>query len=217
MRSDTFRIGLGRGVGGGGDNDHIVTQTPRTISGKAVLRCICNTFVMSSHQTYFWTLRTRPWHFGGLSAKTRTWVGGSLFRSGMMTTLFRGHPEQCLHTLAHTPANPPTPRSGLRQPPPRTASILFSMLIRSLAPGFSSVKTFLAASAFCTVFTAFSYYPTTCDLAVSSLSSFKRKCGRCVLPNNSLSPDNTLSTRTSTLPSNEEKNAAPRRDPKRQF
>ena len=38
--------------------------------------------------------------------------------SGMITTLFRGHPEQYLHTLAHTPhstsnANPPTPRAGL--------------------------------------------------------------------------------------------------------
>ena len=38
---------------------------------------------------------------------------------GMITTLFRGHPEQYLHTLArtrHTPlqkTNPPTPRSGL--------------------------------------------------------------------------------------------------------
>ena len=29
------------------------------------------------HQTYFWTLRTRPWDFGGLSAKTRNWLGGS--------------------------------------------------------------------------------------------------------------------------------------------
>ena len=47
-------------------------------------------------------------------------------------------------------------------------------------------------------------------------SSLKQKCGRCVLPNNSLSPNNTLSDHTSTLPSNEEKMQS-RRGPRRQF
>ena len=50
---------------------------------------------------------------------------------------------------------------------------LFLMFIRCCASGFRSVKSFLAAPAFCTVFTAFSYYPATCGLAVSSLSSLK--------------------------------------------
>ena len=33
-----------------------------------------------SPPTYFWTWRTRPWDFGELSAKIRTWAGGRLFR-----------------------------------------------------------------------------------------------------------------------------------------
>ena len=33
-----------------------------------------------SHQTYFWSLRTRPWDFGEQTAKTRAWAGGRLFR-----------------------------------------------------------------------------------------------------------------------------------------
>ena len=33
-----------------------------------------------NHQTYFWTLRPRPWDFGEFSAKTRTWAGGRWFR-----------------------------------------------------------------------------------------------------------------------------------------
>ena len=39
---------------------------------------------------------------------------------------------------------------------------LFLMFIKCCASGFRSVKTFLAALAICTVFTTFSYYPTTC-------------------------------------------------------
>ena len=54
------------------------------------------------HPTHFWTLRTRHWDFGGLSAKNG-W--GEAF-SGMITTLFRGHPEQYLHTLARTRHTP---------------------------------------------------------------------------------------------------------------
>ena len=37
----------------------------------------------------------------GFRRKLEDWVGGKLF-SGMITTLFRGHPEQYLHTLART-------------------------------------------------------------------------------------------------------------------
>ena len=53
-----------------------------------------------SLETYFWTLRTRPWDFEKLSAKTRNWLGEAF--SGMITTLFRGHFEQYLYTLART-------------------------------------------------------------------------------------------------------------------
>ena len=84
------------------------------------------------------------------------------------------------------------------------------MLMRCCASGFSSVKTFLAAPAFCTVFTAFSYYPTISDhLWFSSFFpvEFEERCGHCVLPSNSLSPNNTLADHTSTFPSKEEKNA----------
>ena len=50
---------------------------------------------------------------------------------------------------------------------------LFLVFIRCCASGFGSVATLFAAPAFCTVFTAFSYYPTTCGLAVSSPSSLQ--------------------------------------------
>ena len=36
------------------------------------------------------------------SGNSSNLVGGKLF-SGMITTLFRGYPEQCLHTTQHTP------------------------------------------------------------------------------------------------------------------
>ena len=49
------------------------------------------------------------------------------------------------------------------------------MFIRCCAPGFRSVKQILAPPAFCMVFAAFSYYPTTCGLEVSSPSSLKTK------------------------------------------
>ena len=58
---------------------------------------------------------------------------------------------------------------GVLASPPRLLASLF--LIRCCASSFVSVKTFLAAPAFCTAFTAFSYYPPTCGLAVSSPSS----------------------------------------------
>ena len=75
-----FRIGLGGGV-----DDDIVAQTLRTASPEEPFCSVfavlsrCRT-ILYSHQTYFWTLGTRPWDFEGLSAKTRTWLGGSLLR-----------------------------------------------------------------------------------------------------------------------------------------
>ena len=139
-------------------------QTPRTKSPeKSVVLGISTTCVMSDHLIYSPNLLLD----GGLSAKTRNWVGGKAF-SGMITTLFHGHPEQYLHTLAlacthHAPLQQQTLlRQGLSfkgvcEPLPHTAGIFVVMFLRCCASGFGSVKTFLAAPAFCTVFTAFSY------------------------------------------------------------
>ena len=98
------------------------------------------------HQTYFWTLQTRPWDFGGLSAKIRT--GGGNLVSGMITTLFRGHAEQYLHTPArahHTLLQKQTLRRrglGFRGvgEPFHVQPALFLMFIRCCAPGFRSFK-----------------------------------------------------------------------------
>ena len=88
---------------------------------------------------------------------------------------------------------------GVGEPPHAQLASLFLMLVRCCASGFRSVKTFLATPAFCTVFAEFSYYKTTCglSLAVSSASTLKKKCGCCVLPNTSFSPNNTLSEHAS--------------------
>ena len=110
-------------------------------------------------------------------------VRGKLF-SWMITTLFRGHPEQYLQTLAHTHTHhAPLQRQtllrrglgikGVGEPLPRTAGIFVFDVSKMLRLRLRSVKTFLAAPVFCTLFTAFSYYPTTCGLAVSSPSSFQ--------------------------------------------
>ena len=88
MMMDEFRHIWDPGWGGGwgGDDDDIVTQTPRTISRRAVVLVIYSTFVMSDHliqsPDILLDFATRPWDFGGLSARTRTWMGGSLFRGG---------------------------------------------------------------------------------------------------------------------------------------
>ena len=125
-------------------------------------------------------MRTRPWDFGGLSAKTRNWVG-----LGDDHDTVSEHPEQILHTLArthHTPLQKHTllPLRVLVSPSHVQLASLFLMFIRSRASGFRSVSTFWAAAAFCTVYTVFSYYPTTCGLAVSSRSSLQlQRFGAC--------------------------------------
>ena len=144
-------------------------------------------------------------------------LGGGEAVSGMMTTLFCGHPEQYLYTLARTPnthyfKSKPSyfgvwALGVLASPIHVQLAQLFLMFMRCCASGFRRVETLLTAPVFCTVFAAFSYYPTTCGVAVSSTSSLKNTCGRCMLPNNSLSPNNALSDHTSALPPNEEENA----------
>ena len=47
---------------------------------------------------YFWTVRIQLCCFERLAAKNSKLGGGKLF-CGMITTLFRGHPELYLHTL----------------------------------------------------------------------------------------------------------------------
>ena len=90
------------------------------------------------------------------------------------------HPEQYLHTLPHThhiplknkPSYAEVSALGPASPSHVQMASLFLMFGRCCASGFRSVETFLAAPAFCTIFTAFSYYPTTCGLAAASPSSF---------------------------------------------
>ena len=105
-------------------------------------------------------------------------LGRGTLVSGMMTTLFCGRPEQYArthhtHYFKSTPSYAEVWALGVWASPFHVQLALFLMFIRCCASGFRSVKTFLAAPAFCTVFTAFSYYPATCGLAVSSLSSLK--------------------------------------------
>ena len=144
------------------------------------------------------TLRTRPWDFGRLSAKTRDFgrlsaktrncLGGKLF-SGMITTLFRGHHEQyCIftperaHTTQHFKSTPSYAEvwalGVLASSSHAQLASLFLMCIRCCASGFGSVKTFLAAPASCTVLKAFSYYPTACGLAVCCPSSLQLQLQR---------------------------------------
>ena len=107
--------------------------------------------------------------------------------SEMIPTLFRGHPEH-LHTpnnISHPSAHTPHPQMptllrrglgfrGVGEPLPRTAGIFAFDADKMLRfQVFKSVETFFAAPALCTVCTAFSFYPTTCGLAVSSPSSLQ--------------------------------------------
>ena len=94
----------------------------------------------------------------------------------MITTLFRGQPEQYLHTLARThtthhfkskPSCAEVLALGVFLP--HTACIFVFDVYKMLRFMFGSVKTFLAAPAFCMVFTMFSYYPTTLLLATPAL------------------------------------------------
>ena len=70
----------------------------------------------------------------GFRRKLEDWVGGKLF-SGMITTLFRGHPEHYLHTLTRTRHTLLQKQTLLRrglgfravgEPLPRTAGIFGS-------------------------------------------------------------------------------------------
>ena len=128
----------------------------------------------------------------------------------MMTALFRGHPELYLHTQrAHTthyfkskPSYAEVWALGVSGMPFHVQLVsLALMLIRLCASGFRGVNIFLAAPVLCTVFAAFSYYPTTCGLAFPV--EFEERCGCCVLPNISLSPNNTLSDHASIKRRNE--------------
>ena len=103
--------------GGGGRRRHCLADTPSNIRSRAVplysaepfysvfttVLSRCRT-ILNSHQTYFWTLRTRPWEFGGLHRASceNSNLGGGKLVSGMMTTLFRRRPKQYLHTIART-------------------------------------------------------------------------------------------------------------------
>ena len=93
----------------------------------------------------------------------------------MITTLFP-YPKQYLHTVLQ---NQTLLRGGLGfrgvgELLPCTAGI-FVFVYKMLRFRILGVlnKAFLAAPACCTVFTAFSYYPTTCGLAVSLPSSLQ--------------------------------------------
>ena len=77
------------------------------------------------------------------------------------------------HYFKSTPSYAEVWALGVLASPFHVQLAVFLMFIGCCASGARSVKTFLAAPAFCTVFTAFSYYPITCGLAVSSLSSLK--------------------------------------------
>ena len=51
----------------------------------------------------------------GLCQLENSKLGGGKFFSGTITTLFRGHPEQWLHTLAHTRHTPLQKQTLLRR------------------------------------------------------------------------------------------------------
>ena len=134
-------------------------------------------FVMSDHLIYSPNLlldfANSTLGFRRAFGENSKLVGGKPF-SGMITTLFRGHPEQYLRTLACTHHFKSKPSCAevwalrvLASPSHLQLASLFLMLIRCCASGFRSLKTFLAAPAFCTVFTALAHYPTACGLAVS--------------------------------------------------
>ena len=97
-----------------------------------------------------------------LSAKTRTWAGGRFFGDDDDIVL-RTPRTICAHTprttskdFNSTPSYAEVWALGVLASPFHVQLALFLMLIRCCASGFRSIKTFLAAPAFCTVFTAFS-------------------------------------------------------------
>ena len=156
-------------------------------------------YIVTKPTPYCWTFANSTLGFRRAFCENSNLDGGKLV-SGMMTTMFHGHPEQYTHTRARTHHTLLQKQillrrglglRGVGEPLHVQLAFGFLCLKRCCGSGFRSVKTFLAPEpAFCTVFTAFSYYATTCDSAVSSPSGSKKKCGRCGLPKNSLSPPN---------------------------
>ena len=155
------------------------------ICNRAVLLAIKSTSVMSGRLIYSpnllldfanSTLRCRK-AFGEKSK-----LGGGSFLDTDHDTVSRTprtvppHPSALI--LNTTSKNKPSyadvwALKGVGEPLPRTAGIFVFDVYKTLRFRFGSVKGFLTAPAFCTVFTAFSYYPTTCGLAVSSPSSLQ--------------------------------------------
>ena len=62
---------------------------------------------------------------------------------------------------------------GVGETLPRTAGICVFGVQKMLRSRFWECLNFLAAPTCCTVFTVFSYYPTTCGVAVSSPSNLQ--------------------------------------------
>ena len=117
------------GKGGGGDDANTTSNIFKRAALLGIYRTLMSGAILYSHQTYFWTLQTRPWDFG---FRRKLEIGWGEAFSGMITTLFRGHPEHYLQTLARTP------RSGLWgcfRAPPSTAGIFVLMLLRCYASG----------------------------------------------------------------------------------
>ena len=123
------------GWGEGGGDDDLVTQTPRTISSEEPFHSTsAELFVMWDHRIASPNLITsgRCELDLGISEgfRQKLEIGWGEAFSGMITTLFRGHPEQYLHTLArtcHTPLQKQTLLRrglgfrGVGEPLPRTA------------------------------------------------------------------------------------------------
>ena len=116
MRSDTFRIGLGGGVGlgglAGGDDDDIVTQTPRTISPEEPFYSVFTILSCCRHLIHIVTKLT-----SGLCE-----LDLGISEIGRGDACFGDDDDIVLRTprtiCAQTPRNtskahPPTPRSGL--------------------------------------------------------------------------------------------------------
>ena len=172
---------------GRGDDDDTVTQTPpNKISRRAVLLGTYSTFVMWNHPIYSPNLlldfaNSTLGFWRDFGRKLEIGWGEDFFGDDHDTVSL--HPEQYLHTLArahtthHFKSKPSYAEVWalrvLASPSHARLASCLLMFIRCCASGFRSVKFVLAAPAFCTVFTAFSYHPTTCDLAVSSPSSLQ--------------------------------------------
>ena len=124
----------------------------------------------------------------------------------------------CAHTsyFKSTPSYAEVWALGVLASPFHARLALFLMFIRSCASRFGSVKSFLAAPVFCTVFTAFSYYPATCGSAVSSLSSLKQKRRSLRAPKQQFEPQQHSFSTFPHFASNEAKMRS-RHDPTRQF